>query len=284
MPELEKDQQIDLISSASKPSEKGDQKAPNGHSSTRGEISSGTTVDPDEVAFFAEIADTWWSATGPFKPLHELNPTRLAFIRDSLVSHFKLNTDSLKPLSGLKLLDIGCGGGLLCEPLTRMGAQVTGVDASEKNIKVAALHAEQSGLTIDYRNTTSEALAEAGEQFDAIINMEVIEHVADVDAFLSSCRALVKPEGLMLVSTLNRTAKSLLMAKIGAEYILRWLPVGAHDWRKFITPAEMDSHLEQAGFKLTKVSGFAFHPIKWKWRIDSRDVDVNYAVVALPKS
>lgn len=283
MPDLEKDQQIDLVSRDNNTAERGDQKAENGHNQKRGKIASGSTVDPDEVAFFAEIADTWWSATGPFKPLHELNPTRLAFIRDSLIAHFKLDNSSLKPLAGLRLLDIGCGGGLLCEPLTRMGAHVTGVDASENNIKVAALHAEQSGLDIKYLNTTSEVLAEAGEQFDAIVNMEVIEHVADVTTFLQSCRKLVKPEGVMLVSTLNRTVKSLLMAKIGAEYILRWLPVGAHDWRKFITPAEMDSHLENANFKLTQVSGFAFHPVKWKWRIDSRDVDVNYAVVAVPK-
>ncbi len=248
-----------------------------------GVVASGSTVDIDEIAFFAKIADEWWDATGPFKPLHELNPTRLAYIRNCLVDRFKLKASSLKPLKGIKILDIGCGGGLLSEPLARMGADMTSVDASERNIKVAALHSQRSGLAIDYRCTTAEALADSGAKFDVVINMEVIEHVADVGLFLNACRNLVKADGVMLVSTLNRTVKSLLMAKIGAEYILRWLPKGAHDWDKFITPDEMVAHLSSADFDTLDMTGFVFSPIRWDWRLDPGDLDVGYATFAAPK-
>lgn len=238
-------------------------------------ISVGTTVDPDEVAFFARIADSWWDPTGPFKPLHQLNPTRLKYIREACEAHFNLDQTSHTPLKGLRLLDIGCGGGLVSEPMCRLGADVTGVDASEKNIKTATVHA--AGMGITYVNNTAEALAEAGEQFDIIINMEVIEHVADVGDYLKACRALLKPGGLMLVSTINRTMKSLLFAKIGAEYIMRWLPIGAHDWNKFITPAEMTNHLAAAGFTPGEAMGYAFNPLTFKWKLDPRDTAVNYA-------
>lgn len=247
-----------------------------------GIMASGTTVDAEEIAFFARIADSWWDPSGPFKPLHALNPTRLSYIRTCLVDHFKLDSRSLKPLQGLKILDIGCGGGLLSEPLARMGAGMTSVDASDRNITVAKLHAEQSGLGIDYRCTTAEELAGSGVQFDVVINMEVIEHVADVHAYLSACRALVKTDGAMLVSTLNRTAKSLLLAKIGAEYILRWLPRGAHDWQKFITPDELAGHLAVAGFDMVDRTGFVFSPFRWDWRLDPKDLDVGYAAMAVP--
>lgn len=254
---------------------------PNSH----GTIASGTTVDPDEVAFFAKIADTWWDPNGPFKPLHKLNPTRLNYIRSEAVRHFGLKAESLKPLAGLRVLDIGCGGGLVSEPLFRMGAELVSIDASERNIKTASVHAERGGLHIDYRNTTAEALVEAGQQFDLVVNMEVIEHVADVDAFLATCRSLTKPGGLMLVSTLNRTVSSFIKAIVGAEYVLRWLPVGAHDWKKFITPDEMTAYLEKAGFTPESKTGFSFAPFSGTWRLSDTDLSVNYAAAAsVPKA
>lgn len=240
----------------------------------------GATVDPDEVAFFAKIADTWWDPHGPFKPLHMLNPTRLAYIRREVSEHFDLETDATKPFKGLRLLDIGCGGGLISEPMCRLGADVVAVDASEKNIKTASVHAEAGGLEIDFRNTTAEALADAGEQFDVIVNMEVIEHVADVDAYLAACRKLLKPEGIMLLSTINRTPKAYLFAIVGAERVMRWLPVGAHDWNKFITPEELADVSKKAGFAPTEATGFVFNMFAGKWRLSDSDVAVNYAMVA----
>ncbi len=238
------------------------------------------TVDEDEVAFFARLADSWWDPYGPFKPLHQLNPTRLAYIRQEATAHFSLD-DSRKPYTGLRVLDIGCGGGLISEPLARLGATTVSVDASDKNIKTASLHAEQSGVQIDYRNTTAEALAEAGEQFDMVINMEVVEHVADVDAYLSACQALVRPGGLMLISTINRTAKAYLFAIVGAEHILRWLPVGAHDWNKFLKPTELATALTKAGFAAGPATGFVFSPLSQKWRLSDTDTGVNYAMSAV---
>lgn len=238
----------------------------------------GATVDPDEVEFFAKIADSWWDPKGPFKPLHILNPARIGFIRQEVEQHFGLEANMVKPFEGLRLLDIGCGGGLLSEPMCRLGADVVAVDASEKNIKTASLHAEQSGLEIDFRNDTAEALAEAGEQFDIIVNMEVIEHVADVDIYLAACRKLLKPGGIMLLSTINRTAKAYLFAIVGAEHILRWLPVGAHDWNKFITPKELAAFSEKAGFAPKAPTGFVFNPFMQKWSLSDRDVAVNYAM------
>ncbi|MEX0300216.1 MAG: bifunctional 2-polyprenyl-6-hydroxyphenol methylase/3-demethylubiquinol 3-O-methyltransferase UbiG [Kordiimonas sp.] len=240
----------------------------------------GLTVDENEVAFFAKIADSWWDPNGPFKPLHQLNPTRLNYIRQEVSRHYGLK-DSPTPFEGLRLLDIGCGGGLISEPMCRLGADVVAVDASEKNIKTASLHAERSGLEIDFRNNTAEALAKAGEQFDVIVNMEVIEHVADVDAYLTACRKLMKPGGIMLLSTINRTAKAYLFAIIGAEHVLRWLPVGAHDWNKFLKPEELASAVEKVGFTAAPPTGFVMNPLSQKWRLDNRDVAVNYAMSAV---
>lgn len=240
----------------------------------------GTTVDPDEVAFFAKIADTWWDPKGPFKPLHMLNPTRLRYIREQVEWHYGLEEGKRKPFEGLRFLDIGCGGGLISEPVARLGGDIVAVDASEKNIKTASVHAEQSGLEIDFRNTTAEALAEAGEQFDVIINMEVVEHVADVSAYLGACARLLKPGGLMLISTINRTPKAYLFAIIGAERVLRWLPVGAHEWSKFLTPNEVADHVKAWGLIPTQATGFVFSPLSQKWGLSSSDSSVNYAMAA----
>ncbi len=248
---------------------------------TTGRMAEGVTVNEDEVAFFARIADQWWDENGPFRPLHLLNPTRLAYIRAAINAHTGTSETSLKPFEGIRILDIGCGGGLLSEPLCRLGASVTGVDASERNIEVAKIHATRMGLTIDYRNTTAEALAEAGEQFDVVVNMEVVEHVADVPAYLAACRALVKPGGLMLMSTLNRTARSFIFAIVGAEYVLRWLPIGAHDWNKFLTPRELADALKTAGFTPEAPTGFVFNPLTGNWKLSDRDVAVNYAMGAV---
>lgn len=239
------------------------------------------SVDAEEVAFFARISTEWWNPDGPFRPLHELNPCRISYIRDIIARHHTLDNASPKPLEGLRILDIGCGGGLLCEPLTRLGATVVGVDATQKNIGVASHHADEMGLKIDYRNTTAEDLAETGEQFDAIINMEVIEHVADVTVYLGSCRKLLKPDGIMLLSTLNRTLKSLLLAKIGAEYILRWLPIGAHDWNKFLRPDELEAALSKAGFEMNDLAGMNYNPLTRRWKLDKNDYAINYAVSAV---
>jgi len=240
----------------------------------------GATVDPDEVAFFARIADSWWDPNGPFKPLHQLNPTRLGYIRQEVSKHFGLKDTSRTPFQGLRLLDIGCGGGLISEPMCRLGADVVAVDASEKNIKTASVHASAGGLNIDFRNNTAEALADAGEQFDVIVNMEVIEHVADVDAYLAACRKLLKPEGIMLLSTINRTPKAYLFAIIGAERVLRWLPKGAHDWDKFLTPTELSGATAKAGFAPTEATGFVYNPFSGRWRLSTSDTSVNYAMCA----
>jgi len=240
----------------------------------------GATVDPDEVAFFARIADSWWDPSGPFKPLHQLNPTRLGYIRREVTQHFGLDDSAAQPFTGLRLLDIGCGGGLISEPMCRLGADVVAVDASEKNIKTASVHAGAGGLDIDFRNNTAEALADAGELFDVIINMEVIEHVADVGVYLSACRKLLKPEGIMLLSTINRTPKAYLFAIIGAERVLRWLPKGAHDWDKFLTPTELSTASAKAGFIPTAATGFTFNPFSGRWRLSTSDTSVNYAMAA----
>jgi len=238
----------------------------------------GNTVDPGEVAFFAKIAESWWDPHGPFKPLHQLNPTRLGYIRSEVAKHFSIDDSKIKPLEGLRLLDIGCGGGLISEPMCRLGADVVAVDASEKNIKVASMHAAASNLEIDFRNNTAEALAAAGELFDVIVNMEVIEHVADVDAYLSACRKLLKPGGIMLLSTINRTPKAYLFAIVGAERVLKWLPRGAHDWNKFLTPEELAKASIKASFSPTETTGFVFNPFSGKWRLSSSDFGVNYAM------
>jgi len=237
------------------------------------------SIDPDEVAKFSKIAAEWWDPAGKFAPLHKFNPVRLGFIRTEAAAHFGRDGRSLRPFEGFSLLDIGCGGGLLSEPMARLGFAVTGADASEKNIGTARTHAAHSGLPVTYRATTAEALVEEGQGFDVVLNMEVVEHVADVAGYLDACARLVKPGGLTFVATLNKTLKSLALAKIGAEYVLGWLPRGTHDWNRFIPPAELKKSLERAGLNVLKTQGVSFDPLNWDWRLSS-DVDVNYMVVA----
>jgi 2-polyprenyl-6-hydroxyphenyl methylase/3-demethylubiquinone-9 3-methyltransferase len=243
-----------------------------------------SSIDPAEVAKFSAIAAEWWDPAGKFAPLHKFNPVRLAFIRAEVACHFGRDARSLRPFEGLSLLDIGCGGGLLAEPMARLGFAVTGADASEKNIGTARAHAAQSGLlegkmAIDYRATSAESLTDEGLVFDVVLNMEVVEHVADVSAYLAACTRLVKPGGLTFVATLNKTLKSLALAKIGAEYVLGWLPRGTHDWNRFLPPAELKTVLEDSGLTILKTQGVSFDPLAWDWRLSS-DVDVNYMVVA----
>lgn len=234
------------------------------------------TIDPKEVQKFSDMAETWWDPTGPFKPLHRFNPTRLGYIREHICTHFNLDASSDNALEGLKLLDIGCGGGLLCEPLTRQGASLTGVDASEKNIKTASVHAKEQGLKIDYRATTAEELLSTHEgAFDVVLNMEVVEHVADVPAFLAASAKLLRPGGLMFVATLNRTAKSYAFAIIGAEYVMRWLPKGTHDWRKFLKPEEVIAHMSRNTLQLNSENGVSYNPLKQTFSV-SDDLSVNY--------
>jgi 2-polyprenyl-6-hydroxyphenyl methylase / 3-demethylubiquinone-9 3-methyltransferase len=237
------------------------------------------SIDPAEIAKFSAIAAEWWDPAGKFAPLHKFNPVRLGFIRDQAAAHFGRDARSLRPFEGLSLLDIGCGGGLLSEPMARLGFVVTGADASERNIGTARAHAAQSGLGIDYRATTAEDLAAEELSFDVVLNMEVVEHVADVTAYLAACTALVKPGGLTFVATMNKTLKSLALAKIGAEYVLGWLPRGTHDWNRFIPPAEIRTSLEESGLTILKTQGVSFDPLGWDWKLSS-DVDVNYMVVA----
>jgi 2-polyprenyl-6-hydroxyphenyl methylase / 3-demethylubiquinone-9 3-methyltransferase len=240
-----------------------------------------TTVDPAEVAKFEAMSAEWWDPTGKFKPLHMMNPVRLDYITRSIAETFGRDLHGNRPFEGLRLLDIGCGGGLLSEPMARLGATVVGADAAERNIPVARIHAEQSGLEIDYRFTTAEALAEAGEQFDVVLNMEVVEHVASPIDYLTACRKLLKPGGLMLASTINRNPKSYMMAIFGAERVMRWLPVGTHEWDKFITPDELETLLTEAGLTVTDKSGFVFNPITWSWSISDRDLSVNYVTASI---
>jgi 2-polyprenyl-6-hydroxyphenyl methylase/3-demethylubiquinone-9 3-methyltransferase len=239
----------------------------------------GGTVDAAEIARFSAMADAWWDPTGKFKPLHVFNPVRIQFIRDTILKHLARQGGGLRPLEGVRLLDIGCGGGLLCEPLTRLGAQVVGIDASNRNIEVARLHAAQAGLEIDYRCTTAEALVAAGESFDVVLSMEVVEHVADPDLFLKSIGQLAKPGGLVIAATLNRTAKSFALAIVGAEYVLRWLPRGTHQWDKFVTPDELEIAMERAGLRTTDERGVIYNLLADRWEL-SRDMDVNYMVKA----
>lgn len=241
---------------------------------------SSASVDPAEIARFSAMAATWWDPDGPFRPLHKLNPTRIAYARDSLCRNFNRSTTDPQPLAGLRILDIGCGGGLLSEPMARLGAKMVGADASEENIKTAQTHADQMGIAIDYRAVTAEELAETGEKFDAILNMEVIEHVAHIPSFLNACHALLKDEGCMVMSTLNRTAKSWVMAIAGAEYILRWLPRGTHDWHKFLKPSELARALNHCAFETTDLKGMVYHPFSGEWSLDDRDFSVNYLVLA----
>jgi 2-polyprenyl-6-hydroxyphenyl methylase/3-demethylubiquinone-9 3-methyltransferase len=242
-----------------------------------------TTVDPAEVAKFEAMAAEWWDPNGKFKPLHMLNPCRLDYITSQIAAEFDRDLTQPLPLKGLRILDIGCGGGLLSEPMARLGATVVGADAAPRNIPVAQVHAEQSGLQIDYRHTTAEDLAAAGEQFDVVLNMEVVEHVSDPQGYLMACQILLKTNGLMICSTLNRNPKSFVMAIIGAEYVMRWLPKGTHDWNKFITPDELYALIRGAGLEPVDKKGMVFNPVSWSWSLSSRDLSCNYVTASVKR-
>jgi 2-polyprenyl-6-hydroxyphenyl methylase/3-demethylubiquinone-9 3-methyltransferase len=243
-----------------------------------------STVDEGEIERFSRIAEEWWDPTGKFAPLHRLNPVRLGYIRDRAADHWKRDPLSGSPLNGLSLLDIGCGGGLLCEPMTRLGAQVTGIDAAPRNVATARLHAEGQGLDVDYRETTAEALAAEGRQYDIVLALEIVEHVADVELFLRTCGQLAKPGGLVFLSTLNRTAKAWALAIAGAEYVLRWLPRGTHDWRKFLKPSEAVRGLRTGGIETQEIVGVVFSPLSRAWSLNKRDLDVNYMLYGFKHS
>ncbi len=242
------------------------------------------TVDANEVAKFEAMAAEWWDVEGKFKPLHMLNPCRLDYITDQIAVEFGLDLTGKLPFKGLRILDIGCGGGLLSEPMARLGATVVGADAAAGNIPVAQVHAQQSGLEIDYRHITAEQMADDGEQFDVILNMEVIEHVADPLAFLEACQDLLKPGGLIICSTINRNPKSYMVAIIGAEHIMRWLPKGTHEWNKFITPDGLFELLKNAGLTPVDRKGFVFNPLKWSWSLSDSDLSVNYVTASTKKA
>jgi 2-polyprenyl-6-hydroxyphenyl methylase/3-demethylubiquinone-9 3-methyltransferase len=238
------------------------------------------TVDPAEIERFSRIADEWWDPDGKFAPLHRFNPVRLGFVRDRICARFGRDPRQPAVLEGLRILDIGCGGGLISEPLARLGATVTGIDAAERNVAVARLHAERMRLAIDYRHTTAEDLRAAGESFDVVLALEVVEHVADVDLFLECCAALVRPGGLLVMATLNRTTKAFALAVVGAEYVLRWLPRGTHDWRKFVKPSEAVRALRGSGLDVSELCGVAYSPLTGRWALAPSDLDVNYMLVA----
>jgi 2-polyprenyl-6-hydroxyphenyl methylase/3-demethylubiquinone-9 3-methyltransferase len=236
-----------------------------------------STINKEEIQKFENIADDWWNPEGKFKPIHKFNPVRISFIVDVLKSHFNLKEQSSMPLKNLKILDLGCGGGLLSEPMARLGAQVTGLDASKSNIRIAQLHALKNKLKINYIHGSIEK-TNFKTPFDVILNMEIIEHVNNVDLFIKSCRKNIKNSGVMFIATLNRTLKSYLFAIIGAEYVLRWLPIGTHDWNKFITPNELNGIANKNKFQNIKTSGVVFSPLTSKWSLNS-DQNVNYISV-----
>lgn len=240
-----------------------------------------SSIDPAEIAKFEAMAAEWWNPEGKFKPLHMLNPCRLDYITRQIAAEFGRDLRGPAPFAGLRILDIGCGGGLLCEPMARLGATVVGVDAAPRNIPVAQIHAEQAGLDIDYRIGTAEALAAAGEQFDVVLNMEVVEHVADPASYLTACQHLLRPGGLHICSTLNRNPKSYVFAIVGAEQVMRWLPKGTHDWRKFITPDELYALLRGAGLDPVDRKGMVFNFARWNWSLSDRDLSVNYVTTSL---
>lgn len=238
-----------------------------------------STIDSGEVERFSALAAEWWNPNGKFRPLHKFNPVRLSYIRDRIAERFGRDPHAARPFEGLRILDIGCGGGLLCEPMARLGAQVVGADASATNIEVAKLHAAESGVGIDYRATTAEDLADAGEKFDVVLNMEVVEHVSDIGLFINKCGDMVKPGGIMFVATINRTLKALGLAIIGAEYVLRWLPRGTHQFGKLVRPDELESALAAAGLGVIDRTGVVYNPLADRWQ-KSKDMDVNYMVLA----
>jgi 2-polyprenyl-6-hydroxyphenyl methylase / 3-demethylubiquinone-9 3-methyltransferase len=232
------------------------------------------SINSEEIKKFSKVASTWWDETGPYKLLHQLNPLRLTFIRETVAHRFS------QPFQDLTILDVGCGGGLICEPLTRLGAHVTGIDASEESITIARTHAELMGLTIDYQQTTAESLVEAGKSYDVVLALEIVEHVADVSAFLKACCMLVKPQGILILSTLNRTLKSWALAIIAAEYILRWIPRGTHTWQQFLTPAEIANALRPHGFIPQQVQGFTYSPWQSQWQLTPQTA-INYFLTAV---
>lgn len=240
-----------------------------------------STIDKDEVEKFSRIADEWWNEKGKFRPLHIINPVRLQYIRDKICRHFDKDNNQMRSLSGLSLLDIGCGGGLMSEPLARLGAQVTAIDASEKNIKVAKLHSEKTGIDIDYQCSSAEdLLTTTNNKFDVVLALEIVEHVADVQHFIAACAGLLNPNGLLFVSTINRTIKSYGLAIIGAEYLLRWLPIGTHDWQKFLRPSELCLQIRNNGLNIDEMTGMSFNPMKNSWHLNEKDLSVNYIISA----
>lgn len=242
-----------------------------------------STIDQAEVDHFSSLADEWWDPRGKFKPLHRFNPVRLAYIKEVVARHFGRDVDDPKALEGLRLLDIGCGGGLLSEPMARLGAEVVGADAAATNIEVAKIHAERSGLSIDYRATTAEALADAGETFDVVLAMEIVEHVSDIDLFVSACARMVRPGGLLLLATINRTPKAYMLAIVGAEYVLGWLPRGTHQYQKLVRPNELERATTGAGLSVLETIGVVFDPLRDRWE-RSADIDVNYMMLCVRPS
>lgn len=240
----------------------------------------GKTVEPDEIERFDRIARTWWDPDGDFRPLHELNPMRVAWLRQALTYHFGLDARAERPFDGLRMVDIGCGGGLVTEAVAGLGADVLGIDASPESVRVAEIHAAQQDVNVRYRLAAPEDLVAEGSTFDAVISLEVVEHVADLDRFLGACAALTRPGGAVVLSTINRTLKSLALAKIGAEYVLRWLPVGTHDWRKFVKPSELAAVLRRHDLALTDLGGIVYDPLQRKWSL-GRNLDVNYMALAV---
>ena len=238
-----------------------------------------SSVDPREVERFARMAAKWWDPRGPMAPLHKLNPVRVGYIRDRATEQFGRDPKLIGCLKGLRILDIGCGAGILSEPLARLGADMVGIDPAAENIEAARLHAGESGVAVDYRATTAESLAEAGERFDVVLAMEVVEHVVDVPAFVATCAAMVKPGGLLVMATLNRTLKSFALAIVGAEYILRWLPRGTHQWDKFVKPEELEMAIEDADLRVIGERGVIYNPLADRWQLSS-DMDVNYMLAA----
>lgn len=240
-----------------------------------------SSIDDAEVAKFRAMAAEWWDPAGKFKPLHMLNPVRLDYITGQITAEFARDRRSLRPFEGLRLLDIGCGGGLISEPMARLGAAVTGADAAAENIEVARLHAEQSGLAIDYRAVTAESLLAEGAQFDVVLALEIVEHVADPQQFLTTCARLLRPGGVLIASTLNRTPQSFAAAIVGAEWVMRWLPRGTHEWRRFIRPDELAGMFEAAGVRVVDRAGMVFNPLGWSWSLSRRDLAVNYLMAGV---
>ncbi len=241
------------------------------------------TVDPEEIARFTALADEWWDPKGKFRPIHRFNPVRQDYILDRIARHFHRDRNHDAALSGLRILDVGCGAGLLCEPLAERGAKVVGIDATARNVEIARWHAAQSGLDIDYRHCLAEHVLEVGETFDVVLNTEVVEHVADPEQLMKECSELVKPNGIMIVATINRTLRSFALAIVGAEYVLKWLPKGTHDWRRFLRPDEIRSMIESRGLEINGLTGVSFNPVSGRWRL-SRDVSVNYMLLAAKPS